>query len=260
MILDQNKKWSPEWLVSVRDLSEAETVSRFGVDFLDWKNPSEGPLAPVSIAQLRQAGEWVSKKRASGNEIGLLSAALGEPSQAEETAGHVPDEFQFAKSGPSGLTSSDALREHWNRLRSKLPSSVELVAVAYADHEKASALTPELILETAVAVGLKRILIDTFDKRSGSSTQIMGEERLGTFGRLARSNQLWWSLAGALTLEDAMELVHEPGGRGHLPDCVAVRGDICRSTRTSDLCSDRLRKWQRWIGVARRKPSGGLSI
>lgn len=230
-----------QWLVSVRNLAEAVQTDAFGVDILDLKEPRLGPLSPVSSEIWREISQW---SQASSAPRPKLSAALGEPEQAQSIADQLPAEFSFAKAGPSGCDRVDKMEALWQATRNRLPDSVELVAVAYADHQAAGTLPAEQILSAAVDNGFRRILLDTFKKQGRSAVQCLGANRLMEFGRFADQHQLWWSLAGSINLQHLRlipTLFPDPSAA---PDCVAVRGDVCESDRSGALSRCRLQAWK----------------
>lgn len=228
----------PQWLVSVRSLSEAKLATQFSVDILDWKEPSRGALEPVSTRT------WEAAARCEALSGIPLSAALGESESALKLCRQLPGAFRFAKAGPS-QTTLRSLEQLWGELRRELAPSVELVAVAYADHETANCPDAESVFRLAADCGLKRILIDTFSK-DGISSFIRIGDQLSTLRRLAASHSLWWSLAGSITLAEIRRLPTEV-----FPNCFAVRGDVCEQARTSGLSSKRMRRWQLWIEETR---------
>ncbi|MCO8122064.1 (5-formylfuran-3-yl)methyl phosphate synthase [Stieleria sp. TO1_6] len=265
---------APEWLVSVRDLNEAELAVQFGVSILDFKEPSAGALAAVGPAIWRAASHRVRQLVHPGDQQPAgpsgpqparplrLSAALGELPTAAALAAQLPSEFEFAKAGPAGCSGEAELLGHWRAVGMQLPPSVQLVAVAYADHQHAGCLPVETILRIAIDAGFQRFLIDTSGKTGPTSIQILGPDRLRALGRLAHQNSIWWSLAGSIKLSQRQHLdgIFKHGSdqqRAHGPDCIAVRGDVCRSDRTGTLCPDRLRAWRSsgWV-----KPNPSLSF
>jgi uncharacterized protein (UPF0264 family) len=240
-----------EWLVSVRSVAEAELAAQFPVDILDLKEPRGGSLAAVT------GDLW----RAISGRPGAptpVSVALGESGRAVAIAGDVPETVRFAKAGPSGVATAAELRALWRGLRDKLPDPVELVAVAYADHDRAGCLPPEVVFALAADFGLRRVLLDTFDKRFGSAVRLVGPSQLQRLGRMARRRSLWWSLAGGITLDDVRSLLRDASIR---PDCVAVRGDVCagdhsgRRDRTGELCRQRMSQWSGVLERAAKQPN-----
>jgi uncharacterized protein (UPF0264 family) len=204
---------------------------------------------------LADLAQWAGSTSAatSTGEIGSsppaspqLSAALGEAPQAESRTTQVPAAFRFAKVGPSGCRVATDLDRLWRRTRKRLPAETELVAVAYADHVAANAVPIEVVLDQAARAGLKRILIDSFDKTGGSVIDRLGPKRLQEFGESAREKGFWWALAGSLTFAQTVALLSRESGcetdgfARVRPDCVAVRGAACRDGRKSSLCHERL--------------------
>lgn len=252
-----------QWLVSVRSLAEAELASRFGVDIIDLKEPNHGPLAAVERHVWQSVADRIRPQPADQPTAAPLStplstplsAALGERDQAAQIARDVPAEFAFAKAGPSQCGTEARVVELWNLVRRDLPPTVELVAVAYADHAAAGSLPPEQILELAARNGFQRILLDTFGKNGSSSIDVLGTSRLAKFGTLAKQNSLWWSLAGSIRLPHLAELKQSWPDPQSSPDCLAVRGDVCQRDRQGTLCPERLQQWKQSLAaVASHRP------
>lgn len=239
-------------LVSVRSAEEARTALCSSVDVVDLKEPRRGALAPVEtrlwqqVAELRQRlspGEPVEGTPAGTSRGVPLSAALGERAEAVSVAAAVPSSFAFAKAGPSGCRTRGELLSLWQQIRRQLPGATELVAVAYADHRQAGCLPPESILQAAAEFGIRRALIDTFTKDGRSTLDHLGTPRLRDLSQLAVSCRLWWVLAGSLRLD----MLSRCAAAGIAPDCVGVRGDVCRHDRTGRLDVERIRLWQEEI-------------
>ncbi|QEG01080.1 hypothetical protein Mal15_51560 [Stieleria maiorica] len=256
------EKSKPQWLVSVRNLAEAELAVRFGVDILDLKEPRRGPLAPVSAEVWHQVADLVARPpshrdggpqssaavfSAAQLSAAQLSAALGESAQAVALADRVPPRFAFAKAGPSGCESESQLRGLWDAVRERMPAEVELVAVAYADHRAAGCMEAERIMALAAQGGFRRVLLDTFEKNGCSAIEVLGQTRLSQLGRLAHRQHLWWSLAGSITLGHVQRVAELVPERDDRPDCYAVRGAVCDGDRTGALCEAKMRQWQRTL-------------
>ena len=230
----RERRCESQWLVSVRDLSEARLAASYGVDILDWKEPLQGALAPVAEETWIAAANWAYQ---TGCPV-PLSAALGEGEMACSRSRDLPSDFRWAKVGAS-RTNPDALQSLWSDVRQRLPQSVELVAVAYADAPIAECPDPEVVFELAAVNGFQRVLIDTYTKESGSSLEWMGG-RMQMLSQIAKQHGLWWALAGSIQLAEAQSL---PAQGLPNPDCFAVRGDVCRGDRTSTLDAARLGEW-----------------
>ena len=231
----------PIWLVSVKDLAEFGDASQIGVDIIDLKDPDSGPLAAATKEVWTEIAGLCRKMDTTNRP--LISVALGERQQAESVVGELPTEFTYAKAGPSGCRSSEELIALWERLRKQLRPQTELVAVAYADFNEANCLNPFDVLQAAKRIGLQKILIDTFVKDGRSCTEKLTQGELLQFDRDCKASNFWWALAGQIRLADLPPLA----AAEIQPDCLAVRGDVCDTSRTGKLSKQRLEMWRQTI-------------
>jgi uncharacterized protein (UPF0264 family) len=232
-----------DWLVSVRSEHELLEAIRFEVDIIDFKEPAEGPLASVDPQLWTRATEILCRGPDTAACLPKLSAALGERDRAAEIAGLVPPEFSFAKAGPSRSATQPDVTNLWSEIKQRLAPSVELVAVAYADSNQANCIDPESILSAAARCGIGRCLLDTFGKDGQSSLRHLGIDRLARFAARADQLGIWWALAGSVTLADVAQL----SAAGIVPNCFAIRGDVCDQDRTGSICSKRMQAWQEML-------------
>lgn len=235
-------------LVSVRNQSESAAAIEAAVDVIDWKEPREGPLAPVDPQLWRDAADQLDLDQAPL----VMSAALGEPEQAADIASAVPSRFAFAKVGPRGCDTPAKLTRCWQQVRQQLDAAVELVAVAYADSHHAQCLTAEEVFQLAGETGFSRCLIDTFGKNGKSTLDWLGMPGLAQIAQTARCQGLWWALAGSIKLQHLGRL-----RSNHIrPDCIGLRGDVCRQDRTSNLDAQRVKTWQHALQDLATRPVG----
>jgi uncharacterized protein (UPF0264 family) len=103
------------------------------------------------------------------------------------------------------------------------------VAVAYADWQVAKSPTPDDVLQTAVDVGYDLLLLDTYQKSQGTLLDVMSVNELERFVKLARSHTIRVVLGGSLSSESILAVLHLA------PDFIAVRGAVCRGTRTGNV-------------------------
>ncbi len=236
-------------LVSVRDQLEARIAFSAAVDIVDLKEPRNGPLAPVDpaiwrrVAQLRPELSLSADGSALARQTPRLSAALGEPADAKSIASSLPAAFAFAKAGPSGCDRTADLQRVWEEIRQRLDDSIELVAVAYADAASARCVEPEQVFAEAAKAGMRRCLIDTFTKDGQSTLDHLGANRLRDLAAIATEHQLWWTLAGSITTAHLPELIRSRVQ----PNCIGVRGDVCRSGRAGKISESRVRIWQKLL-------------
>ncbi len=226
---------APGLLVSVRNEAEVVQAAEIGVDIIDFKDPLRGALGPACPELWRDAAHRYPHLQ--------LSAALGELDEAASLASQVSSSFRFAKAGPVGAKTVDELVAAWQMLRTELPGSVALVAVAYADHENSQTLTAEQIFAAAKQVGLGTWLLDTYAKDGQSSIAYGGQCRLKTLLQLASAANAKLALAGSISLELAQDCLQHH----NVPAWFAVRGDVCHAGRTTGLSNERLQLWKQWL-------------
>lgn len=224
-----------QFLISVRDVYEAAIAAAAGPDVIDFKEPADGPLAAVNPSVWEAAAKRFPEQ--------TLSAALGETESAIVLAAQVPTVFRFAKVGPSGLRTPEQLRQVWNSLA--LSPQVELVPVAYADHDEARCVSVEEVLTSVIATRRRRLLVDTFCKDGRTLFDHLSVERLRAVLDRARAAGVWVAFAGSVRLADVIAI----RSRGVLPDCWGVRGDVCQPSlgpgrrREGELDADRIATW-----------------
>lgn len=220
-------------LVSVRSLAEVAAIAGLGVDVIDFKEPQRGPLAAADPALWASAAESVADDQ-------KLSAALGECDEAISLASRVPPRFTYAKAGPAGVESMERLSRYWEQLRQRLPASVELVAVAYADYEVASCPDPASIFAAARACGIKTWLLDTFGKAAQQGVvHRIAAEQFRVLRAMADQADARWVLAGSIRIDDAIGLASQ----SIQPDLFGVRGDVCDTSREGNVVTQKVIRW-----------------
>jgi len=245
---DPGRDARPGLLVSVRSREELESIAGLGVEVIDFKEPRRGALAAAG-AEL-----WHDAAARFSDGVSLFSAALGEQDTAANVAASVPPQFAFAKAGPAGVQTSERLVERWGELRTLLPERVELVAVAYADHQNACCPEPEAIFSAAIRAGLRTWLLDTHGKTDGrDSVAWMTEVRLARLAAMAQESGSRWVLAGSIRSETALSLARQ----GVRPDLFGVRGDVCDGSRGGRVVVDKVARWLDLVGSLRAGDAHG---
>lgn len=217
-------------LVSVRSVAEAMAVAASPVEVIDLKEPHRGPLGACDPELWHRCGTECPYD-------GAWSAALGESDSALQLADHVPGDFAFAKAGPSGLDSAEALGELWAAIRQRLAPTVALVAVAYADSAAARTLAPERVLAEALHHRLQTLLVDTFVKDGRTSLDHLGADRLRSLVAAATRSGCDIVLAGGVTV-DTLPIFVSTG-----PRRIGVRGGVCRGNRRSEIDPSAVAAW-----------------
>lgn len=224
-------------LVSVRNISEFVSILPIGVDVIDFKEPT-GALSPTRPSIWQTAAELASDRYGAGDGP-ALSIAMGElvDDRVLDLADRCPPAVSFAKAGPAGIDDPVQLQTRWDRLRSRLPTTTRLVAVAYADHAAAGCPPPATILQSAISAGLTMLLVDTFDKRDGGLTNHQTADQLRALSGAAAQHNIRLTLAGSLTADAACGLM-----QNIRPWAVGFRGAACGGDRRNEIDPRRVRQ------------------
>jgi uncharacterized protein (UPF0264 family) len=109
-----------------------------------------------------------------------------------------------------------------------------LVAVVYADFEACDAPPPGAVLQCAVEVGARAVLVDTAVKNGRGLFDWLTPDALRRLAADVRSHGMLMVAGGSLTLETI------PQAAGGGVDYVAVRGAACEGDRRGPLSADRI--------------------
>ena len=239
-----------ELLVSVVNEEQAEIAATLGVQWVDLKDPTRGPLGMAAPDRQRAVLDrllaWPNLRR---------SVALGEivdhdPAQPlpQPQAG-----FAFAKLGTSFVdrdaTTADPESSlwwpRWLRWYRDLPASCQGVLVAYADAAACAGLSIATALDLAARYELPYVLVDTYDKSAGGLFAILGQRNrlplLQDWIARAKQQQTRLAIAGQLSHAQVLQLAAWDA------DIVGVRSAVCECdkrgvpVRAGALCPNRLR-------------------
>lgn len=213
-------------LVSVRNANEARAALAGGADLIDIKEPARGALGAATT------DVWSAVRAAVGDQR-PVSAALGELGVIDLASfdADACEGLAYVKAGLAEATIDDRWRQRLRTLQERLPTPTQLVAVAYADHARANAPSPWLVLDAARELDLRVLLIDTYDKQHGPLWQSLSDAELHEFCLATRQAKIAIALAGSLSLAcmpRALELE---------PEWIAVRGAACPRGRASEVAS-----------------------
>jgi uncharacterized protein (UPF0264 family) len=215
-------------LVSVRSVAEAEAALRGGADWIDLKEPSSGPLGAVDAGVARKIIERVAGRA-------KISAAAGElldwPTSSARELLHVAGVSQL-KLGLS-VCRDRKWRDAWLAAQREIAAAgKDLVAVIYADDVAAHSPAPADIAALAVDARCRWLLIDTFDKRSGTLLECLSAMELNAIFQRVRQHGVTTASAGRLTPAAIAELPLES------VDVVAVRSAACGGDRAGTVCAE----------------------
>ncbi len=231
---------TPKLLVSVKNATEAALARDGGVDWIDLKSPSAGPLGAPTRDQAAQVAEALQ-------DFPDKSVALGEFADLEwQLARDLTQGFPVAKVGMSGVaTRSEAAAQHmddrhWSvdfRRLSAFLLPTRLIPVLYADFPSCQAPPPRAMLELAQQTCSPFLLIDTFRKDGRTTLDWLPLEQLRSIVQDAAEADIRVVIAGSLRESD-LDAVWSCR-----PWAIAVRGAVCAGSRTDSLNPERLQAW-----------------
>lgn len=253
-------------ILTVRGAAEARaiepvlrdsTVAGPGIPWrLDIKDPSAGALgrpSPDSVSDTLQlvAGRWP------------VSVAWGELTQFAPLEPPVPADWRgrvdLLKLGLAGLAGQldwpdrlAAAADHF-----QVTAGTGVVAVIYADGPHCDAPAPDEVVRVAAECDCPVVLIDTYDKRLGSLTQLWSATQLQRSIDTIHESGRKVAVAGSLRVDD-LPAIHACG-----PDYVALRSALCHGDRTGQLSVERVRdicrRWTQLVAGRSTNSSSGSS-
>lgn len=221
-------------LVSVRTAEEAVAAVEAGADLIDVKDPTRGPLGMAHHETVAAVLEAVDGRVP-------VSAALGEWSDSMLTAAHWHMELplQYVKWGLAGYAGGPAWGEDLLETRRQIPDGMEVVAVAYADWEKANSVPPNEVAKFAKRFRYRAFLIDTFQKDGRTLLDFMKVEELTQMVAGLKRAGVMVAIGGSLKPEQ-MKLL-----KNVKPDWYAVRGSVCAGGKRDGVLDPlRIKKWK----------------
>jgi len=256
-----------ELLLSLQSADELRMASDYRFRWLDLKNPLTGSLGcpdeKVAEDFLKVANSLPRRRKLT------LSIAIGElidgiaPEEATEKSrgrnsgnrfalplpAEVLNQFDFVKvalaktllenGNPDRAAydeRADWLELAWS-LSEQLSDPSKLILVHYADHQLARAVHWQSVLQASQLLRCEYVLVDTFDKSSGTLLTWLSPETCHLYASQASELGIKLSLAGSLRQTD-FDSLRKSGAA-----ILGIRGAACREgSRVSQLCRDRLHR------------------
>jgi uncharacterized protein (UPF0264 family) len=231
---------TPELLVSVRSVAEAEAALEGGAHLIDVKEPRHGALGRAGDAVIAGVVGRVAGRRP-------VSAALGELTNPAEAHPYPGTGLAYVKWGLSGMGDRPDWPERWQNASRRVAAAspaCRVVAVAYADWQRAGAPSVEEVSAFARAQPGGVLLVDTFQKaprpETGAAPALVDLLPLAEVVRLCGSCHeagVRVALAGSLGAAQIERL------RPARPDWFAVRGAACAGgRREAAVCARKVRE------------------
>jgi len=225
-------------LVSVRSADEVDAALSGGADLIDVKEPAKGPLGP---AEAEVAAAVIARVK---NRV-PVSAALGEwsPNAITDAHWHLELKINYVKWGLAGYTARPGWGEDLLDTRRELPVGMEMVAVAYADWERAKSVPPAEMVRFAKRFRFKAFLLDTWGKDGKTLLDFASPGEVAELVESLKRVETIVAIGGSLRPEHAKQL--KPAS----PDFYAVRSSACAAgKRDGVIDAARVKKWKDAIG------------
>ena len=229
---------TPGVLVSVRSADEVPAALAGGADLIDVKEPTRGPLGPAEAEVVAAVIEAVGGKVP-------VSAALGEwsPNAITDAHWHLELKLNYVKWGLAGYGPQPGWGEDLLDTRRQLPAGMEMVAVAYADWERAKSIPPAELARFAKRFRFKAFLLDTWGKDGKTLLDFATPAELADLVDGLKRTYTTVALGGSLRPEQMKQL------KGVVPDYFAVRASACAAgKRDGVIDAARVKKWKEAIG------------
>lgn len=235
-----------ELLVSVVHHEEVAPAVAGGAGIIDVKNPREGSLGanfPYVIRRvLNLTPPGVPVSAAIGDAPNLPGMA------ALAAAGAAACGVQYVKvgvMGPQEPHDALVLLAAVCRAAREQDSSVQIMATAYADADKADSLPPLQLPAVAAEAGADGCMLDTASKNGVTLLSELSNAQLQEFVTQCREAGLLCALAGSLREEDVPRIC------ALKPDIMGVRTAACRGNRlTGRVDQDAVRHLKNRIAEA----------
>lgn len=225
-------------LVSVRAADEVAAALEGGADIIDVKEPAKGPLGMAEAEVVAAVVDRVKGKVP-------VSAAMGEwsPNAITEAHWHLELKLNYVKWGLAGYAPSPGWGEDLLDTRRQLPVGMEMVAVAYADWERAKSVPPAEVVKFAKRFRFRAFLLDTWGKDGKTLLDFMKPAEVADLVESVKRVGTLASVGGSLRPEQLKQL------KDVSPDYYAVRTSVCAAgKRDGVIDASRVKKWKDAIG------------
>ena len=200
-------------LASVNSLAEARLVLQAGVDIIDLKQPEQGALGALALADVKAIVAEVNGRCPVSATIGDLPMHAGLVYNAVKAMAETGVDYVKIGFFPDG-----DWQDTVDKLSDLTALNYRLIAVLFADTQ------PDFsILSALKTAGFTGVMVDTMDKNGGSLTQWMSEHVITAFVKEAKEQSLLCGLAGSLRLADVNVLL------AYQPDYLGFRGALCQA-------------------------------
>ena len=207
-------------LTSIKSLKEINLVWNKGVDIIDFKDPSEGPLGAIPTKQIKFFLKSIPSDQLTSTTIGNI------------------EDIKIIKQKVIMLskTNVDFIKIgfffDYKKIRilknlKKLAKNKKIIAVLFADNKPDFSLIKEI-----KKIQFNGILIDTNNKKNGNLRNYLTTKEIKNFIKISKKENLSIGLAGSLNIKDIDPLIKLK------PDYLGFRGALCKAKKRKDDISE----------------------
>lgn len=182
-----------KWLASVKSLDEARQLTGVWPDIIDMKDPANGALGALPVAEIQAVVDYVGKRTLTSATIGDIDCDAEEiikRLQKTESTG-----VDYLKVGLFNQPQLKNCLQVLSQSLSKIPTPV--IAVLFADD-----LPDEKLIEQIITTGFAGVMLDTAQKNGYGLCDYLSQTRLSEFISKVHQADKLCGLAGALRISD----------------------------------------------------------
>ncbi len=219
-------------LASIKDVYEAELISKFNFDIIDLKNVNDGALGYVGDKSVEKIAKIFSNHKISvtaGNDSSPLTKKQLRRVNFLDQLG-----IEYIK---IGIFDTNLLQDHSYFLKSIKNFSIKTVGVIFAD-----LIRSETEIEKILTLNYDGLMIDTASKNNRSTLDILSADTLKLFVESCKKLTKFCGISGSISsmrFKDAISLQ---------PDFIGLRGALCSHSKRENIdpimCNDTLRRFK----------------
>lgn len=224
-----------KWLASVQSLAEAQMLLPTLPDILDMKNPAQGALGAMQLADIKAVVDLVDNRCVTSATIGDLEMKPG--LIAERILAVANTGVDYVK---IGVFPDKNLNECIGRLALTLSNNpIKVIAVLFADN-----YPEQEVIDALHHAGFVGIMVDTAFKNGKTLVDHWSREQLDNFVKQVKQHDLLCGLAGSLKIEHIAKL------KKTNTDYLGFRSALCeKADRNSTLSLELAREVSRQFNL-----------
>ena len=206
-------------LASIKNVHEAEIISKFNFDIIDIKNVNDGALGYVGDNSIEKITKIFSHKKLSvtaGNDSSPLTKKQLERVELLDRLG-----IEYVK---IGIFDSNLLQNHCYFLESIKDFNIKTVGVIFAD-----LVDSEQEVEEILQLNYDGLMIDTASKNNQSTLDILSTDTLKYFIQSCKRSDKFCGISGSITPMRFEETL------SFQPDFIGLRGALCSHSKRDNI-------------------------